>query len=201
MLGSTLLPKILLKKNSIVVGIDNLKLGKIKFIKKFLNKKNFFFFKANLDKRIKSLKFKQILAQNHLEEIWHLAANSDIPSGINNPRIDYRDTFLSTFNILNFVKPFLNSNSKVIFSSTSAIYGNIGKKIHENSAPLMPESYYGSMKLASEAFISSYSFSNKVKKVRRQQPCPLQPDNRPPHYQNGQLMHQKWKTHRSQWLS
>ena len=53
MLGSTLLPKILLKKNSIVVGIDNLKLGKIKFIKKFLNKKNFFFFKANLDKRIK----------------------------------------------------------------------------------------------------------------------------------------------------
>ena len=125
LLGSTLLPKILLKKNSIVVGIDNLKLGKIKFIKKFLNKKNFFFFKANLDKRIKSLKFKQILAQNHLEEIWHLAANSDIPSGINNPRIDYRDTFLSTFNILNFVKPFLNSNSKVIFSSTSAIYGNI----------------------------------------------------------------------------
>ena len=62
MLGSTLLPKILLKKNSKVVGIDNLKLGKIKFIKKFLNKKNFFFFKANLDKRIKSLKFKQILA-------------------------------------------------------------------------------------------------------------------------------------------
>ena len=54
-------------------------------------------------------------------------------------------------------------NSKVIFSSTSAIYGNIGKKIHENSAPLIPESYYGSMKLASESFISSYSFSNKVK--------------------------------------
>ena len=43
LLGSTLLPRILSKKNSIVVGIDNLKLGKIKFIKKFLNKKNFFF--------------------------------------------------------------------------------------------------------------------------------------------------------------
>ena len=43
LLGSTLLPRILSKKNSIVVGIDNLKLGKIKFIKRFLSKNNFFF--------------------------------------------------------------------------------------------------------------------------------------------------------------
>lgn len=55
MVGSTLLPKILSKKNSIVVGIDNLKLGKIKFIKKLLNKKNFFFFKLNLHKNIKCI--------------------------------------------------------------------------------------------------------------------------------------------------
>ena len=41
LLGSTLLPRILSKKNSIVVGIDNLKLGKIKFIKRFLSKNNF----------------------------------------------------------------------------------------------------------------------------------------------------------------
>ena len=54
LLGSTLLPKILSKKNSIVVGIDNLKLGKIKFIRNFLNKKNFFFLKADLHKKIKS---------------------------------------------------------------------------------------------------------------------------------------------------
>ena len=33
LLGSTLLPRILSKKNLIGVGIDNLKLGKIKFLK------------------------------------------------------------------------------------------------------------------------------------------------------------------------
>ena len=48
LLGSTLLPRILSKKNSIVVGIDNLKLGKIKFIKRFLSKNNFFFLKTDL---------------------------------------------------------------------------------------------------------------------------------------------------------
>jgi len=55
MVGSTLLPKMLSKKNSIVVGIDNFRLGKHKFIKKFLNKKNFFFLKADLDKKINKL--------------------------------------------------------------------------------------------------------------------------------------------------
>ena len=163
MVGSTLLPKILSKKNSIVVGIDNLKLGKIKFIKNFFNKKNFTFLKLNLDKKIKSTKLKKILNKHKLKEVWHLAANSDIQSGSNNSQVDYNDTFLTTFNILNFVKPYLEVNSKIIFASSSAIYGNIGHNISETSAPCKPESNYGSMKLASEAILSSYSFSNKIK--------------------------------------
>jgi UDP-glucose 4-epimerase len=163
MVGSTLLPRILLKKNSIVVGIDNLKLGKIKFIKAFLNKKNFIFLKLNLDKNIKNIKLRHILDNYKLVEIWHLAANSDIQAGTKNPKVDYCDTFLTTFNILNFVKPYIKVNSKIIFSSSSAIYGSIGHNINEKSAPFLPESSYGAMKLASEAFISSYSFSNKIK--------------------------------------
>jgi len=53
MVGSTLLPQILSIKNSIVEGINNVKLGKIKFIKNFTNKKNFTFLKLDLDKNIK----------------------------------------------------------------------------------------------------------------------------------------------------
>ena len=163
LVGSTLLPKILSKKNSIVVGIDNFRLGKYKFIKKFLNRKNFVFIKADLDKKINNSKFKQILKSHKLEEVWLLAANSDILAGVNDPKIDYRDTFLTTFNFVNLLKPFLNSNTKLIFTSSSAIYGNIGSEIHEKSSPLMPESNYGAMKLALEGYISAYSFSNKVK--------------------------------------
>ena len=54
MIGSTILPKFLKKKNSIVIGIDNLKLGKIKFIKKYLKNKSFYFFKLDLDKNLKN---------------------------------------------------------------------------------------------------------------------------------------------------
>lgn len=163
MVGSTLLPKILSKKNSIVIGIDNLKLGKYKFIKKYLNKKNFFFIKLNLDKKIRNRRLNSILRDSSLKELWHLAANSDIQSGVGNSSVDYRDTFLTTYNILNFIKPYLNKNSKIIFSSSSAIYGNIGVNITEKSAPFKPESNYGAMKLASEGLLSAYSFSNKTK--------------------------------------
>ena len=33
----------------------------------------------------------------HISEVWHLAANSDIPAGVSDPSIDLRDTFLTTF--------------------------------------------------------------------------------------------------------
>ena len=33
-----------------------------------------------------------------ITEVWHLAANSDIPAGIEDPGVDLVDTFLTTFN-------------------------------------------------------------------------------------------------------
>ena len=35
-----------------------------------------------------------------ITEVWHLAANSDIPAGIEDPGVDLADTFLTTFNTL-----------------------------------------------------------------------------------------------------
>tara|TARA_B100000242_G_scaffold274250_1_gene228431 strand:+ start:1017 stop:1979 length:963 start_codon:yes stop_codon:yes gene_type:complete len=87
-------------------------------------------------------------------EIWHLAANSDIVSGVNDIDIDYRDTFMSTYNLLKISKEF-NIDS-FLFASSSAVYGNHGdKNIIENTGPLMPISNYGAMKLASEAICFS----------------------------------------------
>lgn len=82
--------------------------------------------------------------------IWHLAANSDIPSGIEDPTIDLRDTFMTTFNLLKLCGE--EKIKRFIFASSSAIYGDHGElSISEMTAPLMPISNYGAMKLASEA--------------------------------------------------
>ena len=90
--------------------------------------------------------------------IFHLAANSDIQNGGQDPSIDYRNTFLTTRSVCEAMKN--NSIKRMFFSSTSAVYGDIKGKLNESTGDLRPRSYYGAYKLSSEAIISSYSYMN-----------------------------------------
>ncbi len=146
------LVKFFLKKNYKIYGLDK-KLNKLK-------NKNLIFYKINLSKKKQLDKIINILKKEKIDSCWHLAANSDISKGINNVNIEIDDTFLSTVNTIYLSKK-LNIK-KMIFSSSSAIYGEINKKINENSAPLRPISNYGAMKLSSESILyaSKYFFDN-----------------------------------------
>jgi UDP-glucose 4-epimerase len=93
-------------------------------------------------------------ARTPIVEVWHLAANSDIPAGIVDPHIDHRDTFLTTFNTLILMRELGVGN--LAFASSSAVYGDFGERpLHEETGPLFPISNYGAMKLASEGVISA----------------------------------------------
>ncbi len=158
MVGSNLVEKYI-NKNNLIIGIDSLILGKKSFLKSFLKKKNFFFFKKDLSKKFISEKIENLLKKNKLSEIWLLAANSDIQKGGKDINVDLNNTFISTINSLDFLKKYISKNTKIIFTSSSAIYGKTNKKISENNTLTKPASNYGAMKLASEAYLSS--FSNK----------------------------------------
>ena len=100
----------------------------------------------------------QILELGAPDELWHLAANSDIPAGVEDPAVDLKDTFMTTFHLLNLMKKC--DVGTLHFASSSAIYGDHGDALLiENSGPYLPISNYGAMKLASEALISSASES------------------------------------------
>lgn len=91
------------------------------------------------------------------EELYHLAANSDIRSGGVNPHIDFDDTLTTTRSALEAIRK--NSIPQMFFSSTSAVYGNKpGIDLKEDEGDLRPISYYGACKLSSEALISAYSY-------------------------------------------
>jgi len=153
-IGSNL-ARYFLNKNKIVLGIDNLQLGNIKNIKDLLNNKNFSFIKLDLSNFNKLEKFiKKILISYQIKTIWHLAANSDIKDGFKNPDNDYKNTFLTTYNLIKIAKAYKVEN--FIFASSSAVYGDLIKqKLKESSGPLLPISNYGAMKLASEGVISA----------------------------------------------
>jgi len=163
MIGSTLLEKLLKKKNLNIIGLDNFTLGKKKYIKSFLKFKNFKFFNLDVSKKLRNIELIKALKKNKLSEIWLLAANSDIAAGVKNSDVDFKNTFLTTYNILNECDKFINKETKILFASSSAIYGTVKNVISENTAPLKPESNYGSMKAACESFISSYSNKNSLK--------------------------------------
>jgi UDP-glucose 4-epimerase len=87
-----------------------------------------------------------------IDQVWHLAANSDIAAGAADLRTDLRDTFLTTIAVLEAMQALGLRNLN--FASSSAVYGDFaGKALEEEDGPLEPISNYGAMKLASEAVI------------------------------------------------
>jgi UDP-glucose 4-epimerase len=129
-----------------------LSLGKVENISHLLNRDNFIFIEEDL---LHKSVLRKIFNDNGFDMVYHLAANSDIQKGGNDPIVDYNHTFNTTFNILQCMHEC--NVKKFVFASTSAIYGETCEQLSENYGPLLPVSNYGAAKLASEAFISAFS--------------------------------------------
>lgn len=150
-IGSHLADRLLEENNQVVI-YDNLSLGKIENIDHTIKDPNCIFIEGDiLDKE----KLYFVFKQNRFDAVFHFAANSDIEKSSKNPDIDFNNTFKTTYNILNMMREF--NVKKIVFASSSAIYGKTTEKISEDYAPLFPISHYGAAKLASEAFISSFA--------------------------------------------
>ncbi|MDD2644476.1 MAG: NAD-dependent epimerase/dehydratase family protein, partial [Methanobacteriaceae archaeon] len=151
----------LLKDDNYIISVDNFTLGKQENVDKFSHNNNFKFY--NIDINNTEL-FCETLKDEKIDMLYHLAANSDIQKGGKDPLVDYNDTFMTTFSVLELMRR--NNIKDLFFSSTSAIYGDEnGKNVHEDLGALLPISYYGGAKFASENFISSYAFMNDLNVV------------------------------------
>ena len=154
-IGSHLCDK-LVEANFITV-IDDLSLGKLENISHLISHVNFKFIKADIN----NCDLDKIFLDGKFDIVYHLAANSDIARSFSNPQEDISKTFMTTFSLLNVMRKF--EVKKIIFSSSSAIYGMTNQKLHEDYGPLFPVSHYGATKLASEAIISSFSKNYGIK--------------------------------------
>jgi UDP-glucose 4-epimerase len=153
-IGSVLVKNILSNSENIIV-IDKLTLGSIDYLD--VTKVEFHQMDINSIEQVL-----EVLQGRNIEEVWHLAANSDIPAGVENMDVDLSDTFMSTVSTLKIMKEV--GCKKLYFASSSAVYGFNENRLHEDIGPLMPISNYGAMKLSSEALISASleSFLDKV---------------------------------------
>ena len=149
-IGSHLCAK-LLEYNYRVIAIDDLSLGSEKNINHLFLNPLFSFIKLDIT-NTKALS--KVFREEVIHTVFHMAANSDIQKGASFLDIDFRKTFLTTFSVLECMKTY--AVKSIIFSSTSAVYGEQSTRIHEDIGPLFPTSFYGAAKLCSEAYISAF---------------------------------------------
>lgn len=142
-----------------VVVADNLLLGREDNIQHLFSNPKFTFIPSDLSLPAEARELFQIQT---FDVVFHFAANSDIQASAHDPARDLQNTFLTTINILECMRLF--QVKEIIFASSSAVYGyKPGVRISEDSGNLLPVSYYGGAKLASEAFIVSYCYMNNLK--------------------------------------
>ena len=141
-----------------VICLDNMSLGKKENVAELITLPNFKLIERDVND-LNSLT--ELMNKEKIDLVFHLAANSDIQKSATDPTIEFRNTFSTTYNVLESMR---NCGvKKMFFASTSAVYGEkSGQLLSEDVGDLKPISYYGGAKLASEAYLSSYGYMNDM---------------------------------------
>ncbi|UOQ48612.1 GDP-mannose 4,6-dehydratase [Gracilibacillus caseinilyticus] len=86
--------------------------------------------------------------------LFHLAAQADVTRSIEDPRFDADVNINGTIQLLRACND--AEVQKFIFSSTSAVYGNLQKELITEEDRAIPFSYYGLSKLSAEFYIQLF---------------------------------------------
>jgi len=136
-----------------VIVVDNLTTGKKENINPLCEFYNIDLYKENINELLVNVDY-----------VIHMAAIPNVQQSIDQPLFTTEHNLSATIRLLNSIRKFSNIK-KLVFSSTSAIYGNpIEFPVKEtfNSNPLSP---YGLQKLCSEQYIKMFSELYSIKAV------------------------------------
>jgi UDP-glucose 4-epimerase len=148
-IGSHLVDRMMARGVRVTV-YDNLSSGKRAWIEHHIGKPGFTFIEADL---LDLPKLTDSIGGHDV--VWHFGANTDIPSGFKQTRLDLDNCVVATCNTLEAMRA--KGIERMMFASSGAVYGEVAStSTTEVAGPLLPLSLYGAGKLACEAFISAY---------------------------------------------
>jgi len=148
-IGSNLVDKLLEDKNNVTV-IDNFSSGNESNLSQHKSNKNLVVYKKDFCENLES-----IFKNNKFDAIFHLGAIPRVQYSIKNPKESHNANVNGTFNILNTAKKY--NIKRVVFSSSSSIYGDQPKlPLSEEMAP-NPMSPYALHKLIGEQYCKMFN--------------------------------------------
>ena len=86
--------------------------------------------------------------------VFHLAAQADVQRSIKEPRLDADANVMGTINVLEACRK--AGVRKIVFASTSGVYGDLEKSQLTEDDPVNPISFYALSKVAGEQYIRLY---------------------------------------------
>jgi len=131
-----------------VVILDNLCTGKFQNLNPILKSINF------VEGDIRNSTLLQRVARDK-DYVFHLAATASVPTSVRNPEYDFDVNAKGTFNVLETVYR-LGNKTRVIYTSSAAVYGEPIYTPIDEIHPLKPISPYGASKLSGEAYCSAF---------------------------------------------
>ena len=144
--------KRLIKEGHQIVVIDNLSNGSKENLNGIYDNPQFTFYEFDVNNTIK---LRGVFDKYPFDMVFHLAANADVSKGEESPQIDFENTLQTTLSVLEMMRVY--EIKKFFFASSSTVYGNAEERLQEHRSIMQPISHYGAAKLASEAFVSSFS--------------------------------------------
>ena len=148
-IGSHVVDRLLALRNEVVV-LDDLSSG---------NRANI---SAHIERDDANFQFHRVDIRNDeiedffkgIEEVWHLAANPEVRIGVEDTRVHLEQNVIATYNVLEAMRR--RGVKRIVFTSTSTVYGEATVLPTPEEYPTIPISLYGASKLACEALIASY---------------------------------------------
>jgi len=139
----------LLNRNCEVIVLDDLSTGKRENIKLFEPCKNFTFVRGD----VRNLDLVKAVVKD-VEVIFHMAAIPSVLRSVENPFLTHEVNVTGTLNVL---KAGLDAGVKrVVYASSSSVYGDVKALPRREDMPTFPISPYGVSKLAAEQYCKAF---------------------------------------------
>ena len=132
-----------------VIGFDNLFNGRIENIEEIIENKSFKFIKGD----IRDFNFLLEVFEG-IDIIYHVAAFTSVPQSVLMPETCNDVNVNGTLNVLNAARK--KDIEKIIYSSSSSVYGDTPTLPKKEDMPRHPISPYGASKLACEGYMQAF---------------------------------------------